>query len=442
MKTKQNTITWKLVIIILVFGSNLFAQSTFSYQNMLDAAAYSESMDGAAVLIMQNDSIIFEEYQNGADSTFVQHIQSATKVFWAVAAALAKQDGLISSYDEYVAQTITEWQNSNVHPGKNLIKIRHLLALSSGLSQDVAQIQGSNPGAPDIYQYVRDSLDLLFLPDSNFQYGPSNYYGFAVLLQRKLDNAGINQNPLEYLDSLLFNPIGLTYNSWLHDSVGNPHLPNGCFIKAREWIKFGKFILHKGKWNNTQIIDSTLMEELFVADGPNLGHGKFVWLNNQGGYGGFPGQQAPPNSVGGFMYYDGFTDIIGAMGGGRNRMYIIPSLNAVILRQTLTENNNFDDHTFLSYLLDDLVLSIADDYQMETKATVYPNPTNNLIKVNSPMQLRNLQVISLNGTILIDKVVVGQKGFYEIDVSALNSGIYFLKLFGKGTIKTFKIVKK
>ena len=442
MKTRQIMVVPIVILIALMLGRGLFAQSTFSYQHMQNAAAYSESMDGAAVLIMRDDSLIFEEYQNGADSNFVQHIKSATKVFWAVAAALAKQEGLISSYDEYVAQTITEWQNSNLHPGKNLIKIRHLLGQSSGLSQDVSQIQGSAPEAADIYQYVVDSLNMVAFPGNNFQYGPSDYYVFGALLQRKLNNAGIHKNPLEYLDSMVLSHLGLQYDSWIHDSVGNPHIPNGCYINAREWIKFGQFLLDKGKWNTTQIIDSILMEELFVADGPNLGHGKFVWLNNMGGYGGFPGQIAPPQSQGGFMYYDGFTDIIGAMGGGRNRMYIIPSLNVVIARQTLTDNNNFDDHTFLSYLLNSIVLSIPETNQGEPKSQVYPNPSQQIVNVESTMQLRGLQITSTKGEVLMDKSMVGQNGPYEIDISNLDNGVYFLSLVGNDTINTFKIVKK
>jgi hypothetical protein len=69
---------------------------------------------------------------------------------------------------------------------------------------------------------------------------------------------------------------------------------------------------------------------------------------------------APPGSPGGFMYHNGFTEIIGALGAGKNRMYIIPSLNAVILRQTLQERDDYDDHTFLSFLLDDFIVSIEE----------------------------------------------------------------------------------
>lgn len=50
-------------------------------------------------------------------------------------------------------------------------------------------------------------------PGSSFSYGPSHYYVFGVLLECKLQAAGAGQNPLEYLNSRVLEPIGLQYAS-------------------------------------------------------------------------------------------------------------------------------------------------------------------------------------------------------------------------------------
>jgi CubicO group peptidase (beta-lactamase class C family) len=323
----------------------------FSPAALARAADYSRENGGSAVLVMQNGSILYENYHNGANENTATHLHSATKFFWAAVAALSLQQGLISNYDEQVAATLTEWQNSNLHPNKNLIRIHHLLSLSSGLSQDTDQIQGTDYDAEDIYRYVVDSLDLRRAPGSAFVYGPSHYYVFGVLLERKLHASGRNLNPLEYLETEIFDKIGLEYAEWVHDPSGNPHIPNGCYITPRNWAKFGQFMLQKGQWQGSQIIESRLMEELFEADGPNLGHGKFCWLNNLNGTGAAPNQIAPAGSQGGFIYHDGYTEIIGGLGAGKNRMYLVPSLNAVIIRQTLMENDGFQDTEFLDLIL-------------------------------------------------------------------------------------------
>jgi CubicO group peptidase (beta-lactamase class C family) len=315
------------------------------------AAEYSERMGGTAVLVATVDEILFEDYHNGADASTATHIHSATKAFWAAAAAAALEDGLLESFDERVALTIDEWMDADAHPGKSLIELDHLLTLSSGLSQDVDQIQGHETGAADIYDYVTRSLRLIRLPGAWFQYGPSHYYAFGVYLERKLEAAGQAINPLEYLEERVLGPIGLVYEDWVHDEAGNPHIPNGCTIRPQEWIKYGQFLLAGGSWKGEQIVDASILGEMLLATGPNPGHGRFLWLNRHGGHGVTPLQMSEEDSLGGFIYRDGHPDLYAAMGAGRNRMYIIPSLGVVALRQTLGDTGQFDDHAFLSLLL-------------------------------------------------------------------------------------------
>jgi len=416
------------ILLVAFVHSHLicvYAQS-IPLQNMMNAASYAEDVGGVAVLIMQNDSLIFENYHNGADTSIVTHIFSATKAYWSMVAAAAKESGLISGYDEYVSETITEWQDVTLHPGKNLIQIKHLLSLSSGLSQDLFQLQEPDSGVDDLYQYTVDSLELGFVPGTRFQYGPSNYYAFGVLLQRKLSDAGIQQNPLEFLDSLLFRPIGLEYDSWKHDNAGNPFIPNGCYITPRNWMKFGKLLLNKGRWENANLVDSTLVEEMFIADGPNLGHGKFLWLNSTGGYGAFPFQTAPDGSVGGFIYHDGYEDIVAGLGAGKNRLFIIPSLNAVVLRQTLLEDDNFNDHIFLSHLLDGVLTTTPHIRTNSDNIEIYPNPFSDKVIIDGQFSNYQIKVFDANGNLVTD--YTGVNSPLTIDLSALGSGMYFVSV--------------
>lgn len=392
------------------------------------ASAYSERTGGTAVLVMQDDKIIFEEYQNGANPQTATHIHSATKAFWAAVAALALEDGLISSYDEPVANTITEWQDGGIHPGKKLITIRQLLSLSSGLSQDVEFIQGNDPKATDIFQYVVDSLRLVSFPGQLFSYGPSNYYAFGVLLQRKLQAKGLDPDPLHYLVQRILQPIGLTYESWLRDPSGNPHIPNGCYILPREWIKFGRLLLQKGYWEGQQIIDSSLVGNLFLADGPNPGHGKFIWLNRTEGYGATKAMTAPPGSPGGFIYHDGANDIVGAMGAGKNRMYILPSDHAVVLRQTLSENDDFDDHTFLSLLLDRTTATVQRAHSPQL-FSVYPTLATDEITIiagnDLPAGITDMRLFNTLG-VEVKRMQIAAGTVLRLAVHDLPRGAYFL----------------
>lgn len=435
----KTTILWLSLLSFVLFSvQKTIAQQTFSPESMQDAADYSAGMGGSSTLILQNGNLIFEQYHNGADSSTATHLHSATKGFWSVIAAHALETGIFQSYDEPVANTITEWQNASLHPGKPQITIRHLLQLSSGLSQDVSQIQGLNPAAENIYQYVIDSLNLNFLPGNTFKYGPSHYYVFGVMLERKLHNLGINMNPLQYLDSIIFQPIGFDYDSWAHDSSGNPHIPNGCFATSRNWIKFGQLLLQYGNWNGIQLVDSTLIQDLFIADGPNPGHAKFLWTNNQNGQGSISAQIAPPGSPGGFMYYDGYTEIIGLLGAGKNRMYIIPSLNTIVLRQTLLESDNFIDNDFLDLLLQGLV-SGFDNTHHYSNPTIFPNPADKTITISAEVfnEPYSVRVFNASGGLVLSK-----NNQNNIDISGLLPGFYNICIQTSKGMTTRKLIKQ
>jgi len=332
-------------------GSVEVAGSPFNQSGLEAAADYSEARGGSAVLVMYRGQIIFEEYQNGADENTATHIHSATKGFWSSMLAAAMEDGLVTGYDEIVADTITEWQDQNEHPGKAEITVGHLASLSSGLSQDVDQIQGLNAQEPDIYQYVVDELDMNWRAGAKFQYGPSHYYAFGEFLSRKLEANEQDPDPLSYLMGRILDPIGVDYDYWERDDAGNPHIPNGCNITPRNWVRYGRFILQNGQWDGVPVVDEDRMKSLRTVDGPNPGHARFLWSNGQGGYGVTPTQVAPEGSPGGFIFHDGYCDIVAALGAGKNRMYIIPQLDAVVLRQTTREADAFEDHDFLERLL-------------------------------------------------------------------------------------------
>ncbi len=145
----------------------------------------------------------------------------------------------------------------------------------------------------------------------------------------------------------------MEYERWALDAAGNPHIPNGCCITPRNWVKYGQLLLQKGLWNNEQIVAEELIETLFVPQGVNAGRGVFLWLNLPGGEpsAGQVARKAPENAPGGFIYHGGYNNIFACMGAGTNPMYIIPSLEAVIVRQSPGDWAYFSDNDFLVLML-------------------------------------------------------------------------------------------
>lgn len=340
------------IIIFLIAGSFSFAalaeETTTSDFHFRSAANYSEAMGGFSLLVLIDDTIVFEEYHNGHLANESVHMHSATKGFWSIVVAALIEDGYISDYDEKVWKSIDEWNNPWYFL-KHRITIRHMVELTSGLKQDVEAIQGhDNYTAQDLYDYTINNLSFSSFPGRDFQYGPSHYYLLGAFMQAK------GLNPLEYLEKRIFEPIGLVYDTWTFDPSGNPHIPNGAYLTAREWVKYGKLLRDKGNWNGEQIVDEQLVEQLLVPSENKPGHGKFLWLNTKNGFG-YPELflRAPEGSEAGFIYYDGYEDLFAAMGAGKNRLYMIPTLDMVIVRQSNNPNDRFKDHEFLDRLLND-----------------------------------------------------------------------------------------
>ena len=66
---------------------------------------------------------------------------------------------------------------------------------------------------------------------------------------------------------------------------------------------------------------------------------------------GLPAQRSDPGDKAGWIYRGGHRDLFAALGAGKCRMYVIPSLEMVALRQGDSKGDRFDDNTFLSLLL-------------------------------------------------------------------------------------------
>jgi CubicO group peptidase (beta-lactamase class C family) len=311
------------------------------------AAEYSAERCGLTMLVAHRDQILFEDYANGHQASDPVHLFSGTKAFWSVGVAAMIEDGLLQSFDQVATEILPEWERSWRHAGKDEITLRDLMTLSSGLNQSLFYLLGLEPRALNTYSYAVNNLRLTSPPGTDFSYGPSNYYVVGAMMQRQLESQGRDPDPLAYLQERIFDPIGLTYSRWQRDRSGNAHIPNGAFLTAREWVKFGQLLLNQGRWNGQTVVDANLMAALTQPSDTNPGHGLFLWLNQPAGFG---PDQNPVGPTQGFIYHDGFPDLIGALGAGKSRMYVIPSAELVILRQADAERNTYEDHEFLSLL--------------------------------------------------------------------------------------------
>ncbi|WP_341216319.1 T9SS type A sorting domain-containing protein [uncultured Wocania sp.] len=86
----------------------------------------------------------------------------------------------------------------------------------------------------------------------------------------------------------------------------------------------------------------------------------------------------------------------------------------------------------------EITSSLSAEDNLISKFYVYPNPTTGVLNINSITQISKLEVHNNIG-----QVVLSEVNKTSIDVSSLNTGLYFIKIEDvNGTIETKKVVKK
>lgn len=299
------------------------------------AADYSRETRGVSVLVMKGDKIVFEDYQNGFKADEPWMLASGTKSFTGVLLAAAIEDKLVTGFDEKVADTITEWKTDT---RKSKITLRQLLSLTSGI--DAGQI-GRVPEYSEAINYA-----MKYDPGTHFEYGPVPFQIFGEVMTRKLKSR--NETYDAYLHRRILDPIGLKVGSW-RKFGDQPLLPQGASLTAREWVKFGLFLRSHGKWNGKQLIAGKYLDELVKGSAANPAYGISFWLNKQGqDPAGRPTGRGVIDDISVNGLSDAADDLFMAAGAGNQRLYIIPSMDMVVVRQG--QFTRYDDREFLRRL--------------------------------------------------------------------------------------------
>lgn len=307
------------------------------------AISYSDARRGYTVLVLRDGAVVCEARSGSPEDAY--ELWSGTKSFVGIMAAAAVQDKLIT-LDEPVANTITEWAGV---PLKKDVTLRHLLSMTSG--------QKSTIGKPPTYAEAVGQ-DLSAPPGTAFQYGPAPMQLFGEVLRRKLVAAGRSGDLQAYLAERILNPLGISVAQWRRGPDGNPLLPQGMILTAREWAKFGEFIRLGGTRDGKPLVDSAAFGDLFKGTSANPGYGLTWWLPHAG-HGADPitastdiGRRADELP----------RDLVVAAGAGDQRLYVIPSRQLVIVRQARLDlaalgpgadpATKWSDADFLKLLLD------------------------------------------------------------------------------------------
>lgn len=351
------------------------------------AADYSAEHAGRALLVMRDGKVLHERYDNGWTAQRPHPLASGTKSFSGILAAAAIQDGFIPDWDTKVVSDLPTWAGD---PLKSQITLRHLLSLSSGLEPGDNVVGGrgggrllgagaaqraqrlERQGGPEPADLYAASLALPMAgkPGAQFRYGPSHFYSFGAYLEARLVAANAPQTTVDaYLKARIIEPLGITSMLIGRDKAGHPNLPGGMLLTARDWAKFGQFVLDRGAitlpdGTKKQLLREDLLAELFKPSAANPRYGLTWWLPSGDGSteeadtGGNLNERLQRRSLdaqtAALKAPDGKPlTVYMAAGLGKQRLLVVPELDLVIVRfaEATAKGSDYSDAELARRLL-------------------------------------------------------------------------------------------
>ena len=234
----------------------------------------------AAFLVIRRDTILYERYFNGFDSTSQLPSFSVAKSFVATLVSIAQAEGAIHSFDDPVTRYLPELRKTD--QAYDRITLRHLLDMRSGLDfnegmynlKDAAIRLGFRPNLRRHALNVKVEKE----PGGEFRYQSINTELLALALE-----AATGKKISDYLEEKLWKPLGAEGPAtWNVDS--KKHQQEIAFAalnaRARDFARLGRLMLRGGNWEGRQVLQPDWVASIVHPDSVRLSGGyKNQWWN-------------------------------------------------------------------------------------------------------------------------------------------------------------------
>jgi CubicO group peptidase (beta-lactamase class C family) len=269
-------------------------------------------------IILHNGRIVTENYWNDWNAGTRYYIASAGKSVTAFLVGLAQQEGILNLKNKTSDYLGEGWTSLPVAK-ENLITIHHHLSMTTGLDET------------DDHCSSRSCLAYKTDAGKRWAYHNAPY----ILLNQVIEIASNTSIDL-FTKTRLADKIGMRSWEWKD---------NMLWLSTRDMARFGLLILSDGSWNNSKIMtDSTYLKSMVETSNPfNKSYGYLWWLNGKESY------KIPLEDkvLQGSLVPSAPADMISAMGKGDKKIYIIPSLDLVVVRHgDDTGENTFGPSSF------------------------------------------------------------------------------------------------
>ncbi|MBE2223878.1 MAG: serine hydrolase [Anaerolineae bacterium] len=329
-----------------IFPSRIIHKSTTSYHYFKNPTAIPTSYvyDGqdkmldefltrsktTGLLVIQDDTIVYEEYFEGYDASTTATSYSVAKSFISTLVGIAIDDGLIESVHDPITQYVPELRGS----GFDGVSIAYILQMSSGLDFTESYDDKSTDAFKMfdqmfIFMQPLDNIAASYgssvEPGTQFHYASINTHALAMLVR-----SVSGQELTSYLEQELWQPLGMENDAfWSLDNHGSELGFMGLNATLRDFAKLGSLFLNKGQFNGQRIVSESWVTEATTPDADFLQPGQ---IDEDWGY---QYQWWIPR---------GSTRDFAAIGIWGQMIYVNPEANMVIVKTSA--DKDFKEHEY------------------------------------------------------------------------------------------------
>jgi CubicO group peptidase (beta-lactamase class C family) len=316
-----------------------------------------------AFLVIRNDAVVFERYGSGFTRSTPHHTASLAKALvCGVSLSLSMDDGRIRA-DDLAADYVDEWKDD---PVRRTITVRQLATHTSGIEDAESnglpheQLDGWKgdfwkglPPPNDPFSISRDLVPVLDPPGTQARYSNPGVAMLSYCVTSSL--RGPNAADIRtLLRTRVMEPMGIAADEWTigygttFNVDGLPLVASwgGGNYSPNATARVGRLMLRNGDWNGERLLSESVVRTATTHAGLPNNSGLGWWVNRD-----------PDGS----RHWDAVPDdAFWGAGAGHQLLFVVPSLNLIVVRYGGDLNRQLDfDAALETHIVNPLMTAVA-----------------------------------------------------------------------------------
>jgi CubicO group peptidase (beta-lactamase class C family) len=274
-----------------------------------------------SVLVVRDGKLVVEEYFHGYDRDDLHTITSCTKGVASLLIGIAIDQGRIAGVTDPILEFFPE-QRAGAAYGWDQVTLEHVLTMTVGRSDEEWLYTGPIEIMEPPYHYIL-TTDVSGTHGAQRRHGGRDVNLLAGVIRHA---TGLHADA--FAEKSLFEPLGIRVYDWSEYKKDSFPMMHGTLqLRPRDLAKIGALVLEDGRWQGKQVVSAEWIRASTSARAPITAPEQYGYLWSL---------KRLPDHRG------GSDPVIFASGWGSQLVYVVPSLNAIIV---ITGGNQFNGKT-------------------------------------------------------------------------------------------------